>query len=135
VPGIVLVALQKRAPASQIGTYYGGTPLLNLGGEISDFGDTAALISSLDMVVSVDTSAAHLAAAMRKPTWITLSYAHDRFWMPNRNNSPWYPTVRLFRQVAPRRWEPVVAGIVKLLRRPPGEGLKHDVMKLCNTRS
>lgn len=115
VPGIALVSLQKGQPASQIGTYYGTAPLLNLGSEINDFADTAAIIASLDLVVSVDTSVAHLAAAMGKPTWIMLPYAPDWRWMLNRNDSPWYPTVRLFRQPALRRWEHVVTEIAKLL--------------------
>lgn len=75
---------------------------------IADFPGTAALIANLDLVISVDTSIAHLAAAMGKPTWILLSSAPDWRWMLERTDSPWYDSVRLFRQTAPRDWSGVV---------------------------
>jgi hypothetical protein len=71
---------------------------------IADFPGTAALIANLDLVISVDTSIAHLAAALGKPTWVLLSTAPDWRWMLERADSPWYDSVRLFRQTAPRVW-------------------------------
>ncbi len=79
--------------------------------EIADFGDTAALIEQMDLIISVDTSAAHLACAMGKPVWMMLPYSPDFRWLTNREDSPWYPTARLFRQPSPGNWDAVVAKI------------------------
>ena len=75
---------------------------------LRDFADTAALIAQLDLVISVDTAAAHLAGAMGKPVWLLLSYTTDWRWMTGREDSPWYPTMRLFRQEKPGEWHPVI---------------------------
>lgn len=77
-------------------------------GEIRDFGDTAALIGEMDLVISVDTAVAHLAGALGKPVWILLPYAPDFRWLLNREDSPWYPTARLFRQPVLHSWDRVV---------------------------
>ncbi len=76
--------------------------------ELGDFGDTAALIEQMDLVISVDTAAAHLACALGKHVWILLPYTVDFRWFTDREDSPWYPTARLFRQPAFHAWEPVV---------------------------
>jgi tetratricopeptide (TPR) repeat protein len=81
-----------------------GLPLRIEAEAIADFPGTAALIANLDLVISVDTSIAHLAAALGKPTWILLSSAPDWRWMLERDDSPWYDSVRLFRQTTPRDW-------------------------------
>jgi len=78
------------------------------GAEIQDFSDTAALCDLVDLVISVDTSVAHLAGALGKPTWILLPYAPDWRWMLDRDDSPWYPSVRLYRQDRDRLWTPVL---------------------------
>ncbi|HEY3755006.1 MAG TPA: tetratricopeptide repeat-containing glycosyltransferase family protein [Opitutaceae bacterium] len=75
-----------------------------LGPELGDFGDTAAAIAQMDLVISVDTSVAHLSAALGKSTWILLPFSPDWRWLLEREDSPWYPTVRLFRQPAPGDW-------------------------------
>jgi Tfp pilus assembly protein PilF len=111
MPGVSLFSLQKGAGQSQIGSYWGRAPLFNLGPEIRDFADTMAILDCLDLVVSVDTSVVHLAGAMGKPVWVMLPFAPDWRWLLGRDDSPWYPTVRLFRQTADRRWEPVMAAI------------------------
>lgn len=85
------------------------------GPELNDFSDTAALISRMDLVISVDTSVAHLAGALGRPVWLLLPYAPDWRWMLNRDDSPWYPTMRLFRQPAPRDWESVIALVARAL--------------------
>ena len=72
------------------------------------FADTAALISALDLVVSVDTSVAHLAGALAKPGWVLLSLIPDWRWLLDRDDSPWYPTMRLFRQGETRHWPEVI---------------------------
>ena len=72
--------------------------------EFGDFSDTAALISQLDLVISVDTSVAHLAGALGKPVWILLTHVPDWRWLLDRDDSPWYPSARLFRQRETREW-------------------------------
>ena len=79
-----------------------------VGAEIQDFSDTAALCDLVDLVISVDTSVAHLAGALGKPTWILLPYAPDWRWMLDRDDSPWYPSVKLYRQDRDRSWTPVL---------------------------
>ena len=80
----------------------------DLCGNIQDFADTAALVAHLDLVITVDTSVAHIAGALAKPTWILLPFASDWRWLTHREDSPWYPTVRLFRQPRPRDWRSVI---------------------------
>jgi tetratricopeptide (TPR) repeat protein len=117
LPQVTLVSLQKGATQAQIGTYWGRAPLINLGPEIQDYGDTMAILESLELVVTVDTSVGHLAGAMGKPVWIMLPYAPDWRWLVGRDDSPWYPTARLFRQSAARDWQPVVAKIATEMAR------------------
>jgi tetratricopeptide (TPR) repeat protein len=83
--------------------------------DLHDFSDTAALIGNLDVVVSVDTSVAHLAGALGKPFWLLNRYNTCWRWLLDRDDSPWYPTARLFRQDATRAWEPVVARVAAAL--------------------
>ncbi len=117
LPGVALVSLQKGAAQAEIGGYWGHAPLLNLGPEIRDFGDTMAILECLERVVTVDTAVAHLAGAMGKPVSIMLPYAPDWRWLTDRSDSPWYPSAELFRQSAERRWEPVVAAVAEALVR------------------
>ena len=85
----------------------------------SDFAETAGLIANLDLVISVDTSVAHLSAAMGKPTWILLALIADQRWLLERTDSPWYPSARLFRQRARGDWNSVIAEAAEALRAPP----------------
>ena len=78
--------------------------MMNLAPHIQDVADTAALISHLDLVIAVDTSVAHIAGALGKATWVLLPFSADWRWLIDREDSPWYPTVRLFRQVKPGDW-------------------------------
>ena len=82
---------------------------------LADFSDTAAVIASMDLIITVDTSVAHLAGAMGKPVWILLAYTADWRWLTDRDDCPWYPTARLFRQQAPHAWEAVVARVNEAL--------------------
>jgi tetratricopeptide (TPR) repeat protein len=96
----------------------GGLPkLVHLGDEIGGFADTAAIISLLDVVISVDTAVAHLAGALGKPVVILLPYAADFRWMRGRSDTPWYPTARLMRQPAFGDWDSVIVGLREELRR------------------
>jgi len=118
IPGIALVSLQKGAAQAQIGGYWGRAPLVNLGPELRDFGDTMAVLECLERVVAVDTSVVHLAGAMGKAASVMLPYAPDWRWLLDRTDSPWYPTLRLFRQGPDRSWEAVVGAIVKEISAP-----------------
>ncbi len=90
--------------------------IIHFGDELKDFSDTAALIANLDLVVAVDTSVAHLAGALAKPVWVLLPFNPDWRWLLDRDDSPWYPTARLFRQDESRRWEAVIARASAALR-------------------
>lgn len=112
-PRIEYVSLQKGQPAEAEPQElrrkgWSGPRLLEMTAELSDFAQTAALIESLDLVVSVDTATAHLAAALGKPTWILSRFDGCWRWLLGRSDSPWYPSVRLFRQPAPGIWDAVV---------------------------
>ena len=84
--------------------------------EIADFADTAALIENLDLIISVDTAVAHLAGALGKPVWILLPHVADWRWLREREDSPWYPSARLYRQSAPGNWAPVIDRVMGELR-------------------
>ncbi len=115
VAGIALLALQKGPKTSQAGGYYGLAPLINLGAEIDDYDDTMAILENLDLLVTVDTSVAHLAGAMGRPVWIMLPRVPDWRWLLGRSDTPWYPTARLFRQRTVRQWDDVVKRIAEEL--------------------
>jgi hypothetical protein len=101
-------SLQKGPATEQFQDLPPNTKLIDLDAEQRDFADTAAIVSNLDLVISVDTSVAHLAGAMGKPVWILLRYVPDWRWLLGREDSPWYPTARLFRQPTLDAWDPVV---------------------------
>ena len=84
------------------------TGIVDLTSHLTDFAETAALVSCLDLVISVDTSVVHLAGALGRPVWTLLPYAPDWRWLLDRDDSPWYPTMRLFRQAAARDWADVL---------------------------
>ncbi len=85
--------------------------VVQFGRDLGDFAQTAGLVAELDLIVTVDTSAAHLAAALGRPTWILLSFVADWRWLLEREDSPWYPTARLFRQTQAGDWDGVIARV------------------------
>jgi ADP-heptose:LPS heptosyltransferase len=99
--------------------------LHNFMDENRDFSDTAAIIANLDVVVTVDTSVAHVAAALGKPTWILLGFAHDWRWLQNREDSDWYRSVKLYRQGADLDWEPVLQRVAADLAKSAGALARH----------
>jgi len=112
------IGLQKEVAASDMSVLASCADLRQLGSELADFADTAALVELMDLVVTVDTSVAHVAGAMGKPVWILLPLnAHDWRWMLDREDSLWYPTARLFRQATDGDWANVVSRVSEELMR------------------
>jgi hypothetical protein len=102
------VSLQKDVRPDDAAALRKRSDIIDLTADLTDFVATAALVSCLDLVITVDTSVAHLAGAMGCPTWILLPYTPDYRWLLDRDDSPWYPTVRLFRQTETRDYVTVV---------------------------
>ena len=117
VPGIQFISLQKGEGEKEAARAPKAQPLLALGGAVTDFADTAAIIEQLDLVISVDTAVAHLAGALGKSCWLLLpDYMTDWRWLRERSDSPWYPQMRLFRQEEDGRWEPVIRQVAQTLQ-------------------
>ncbi|MFA9439265.1 tetratricopeptide repeat protein [Uliginosibacterium sp. sgz301328] len=117
VPGIAWVSLQKGAAQSQLSALPAGAFVHAMGDYLGDYAETAAVISQLDLVITVDTSVAHLAGALGKPVWILLAGNAEWRWLSERQDSPWYPTARLFRQRLLGQWEPLAATIAQALQK------------------
>jgi ADP-heptose:LPS heptosyltransferase len=92
------------------------TPLRDLTYDLNDFSETAALISHMDVVISVDTSVAHLAGALGKPVWVLLPHHPDFRWLRDRKDSPWYPTAKLFRQSGHGAWGDVIVQLSRQIK-------------------
>jgi Flp pilus assembly protein TadD len=117
------ISLQKGAAEDQALRPPAGMTLHPVASQMEDFADTAAVIANLDLVISVDTAVAHLAGALGKPCWLLLpDYRCDWRWMAERDDTPWYPSMRLFRQPRGGGWAPVIAAVVEALAswKPPG---------------
>jgi tetratricopeptide (TPR) repeat protein len=115
VPGASFYSLQIEDPLVGPGRLPQGFTLNNLTSHIRDFSDTAAYIANLDLVITVDTAVAHLAGSMGKPVWLLLPFIPDWRWLLDRYDSPWYPTMRLFRQKKAGDWSGVLAETVRAL--------------------
>lgn len=111
LPGIRLVSLQKGDAAAELERLPAGMRVVDRGPELRDFADTAAVIAGLDLVISVDTSVAHLAGAMGAPTWVLARHGADWRWLGEGGRTPWYPTARVYRQQEEGGWEGVVARV------------------------
>ncbi len=116
IRGVQLYGLQKGPATAQIDDLADEMSVVNLGEDFKDFSDTAAAIENMDLIISVDTSVLHLAGAMGKPTWGLISYVLDWRWLLEREDSPWYKTVRLFRQKKLGDWEDVLNSVATKLR-------------------
>ena len=109
LPGLQWYSLQKGSAAvSEASAAAPFDQIIDLSGHIGDFADTAALLEQLDLLITIDTSVAHLAGALGKPTWLLLPFSADWRWLLGRSDSPWYPSFRLFRQLVPGQWPAVI---------------------------
>jgi Flp pilus assembly protein TadD len=117
VPGVAFISLQKGAGENEAANPPAGQPLLDPGSGLSDFADTAGLVTNLDLVISVDTAVAHLAGALNKPCWVLLpAYRPDWRWLADRRDTPWYPGVmRLFRQTEMGDWGETLEDVARAL--------------------
>ncbi|MFQ3679860.1 MAG: tetratricopeptide repeat protein, partial [Pseudanabaenaceae cyanobacterium] len=118
-PDIRFFALQKDLREEEEAVWQDLPELIDLRAQLTDFGATAAAIQTLDLVISVDTAVVHLAGAMGAPVWVLLPFLPDWRWLLERDDSPWYPTARLFRQTRPGDWEPVLAAVQAALQTRP----------------
>ena len=114
--GCIFYSLQVGERRQDIGQHNLNESLIDLGQDLADFAVTASAIEQLDLVISVDTAVAHLAGALGKPVWTLLPYMPDWRWMLDREDTPWYPTMRLFRQKKPGDWEGVFRDVEIRLR-------------------
>ena len=119
IPGVRLISLQKEEENAELENLPAGMAVERLGPEFDSgpdaFADSAAVMASLDLVISSDTALAHLAGALGRPVWVALKYVPDWRWMLDRADTPWYPTMRLFRQPAAGDWAPVFAEMAAAL--------------------
>lgn len=115
LPGVRLISLQKHDGVEQLLEVPGGLQIETLGADFDNppdaFIDTAAVMESLDLIITPDTAIAHLAGALGRPTWVALKQVTDWRWLLDRSDSPWYPTIRLFRQPFPNDWSAVFAAM------------------------
>jgi tetratricopeptide (TPR) repeat protein len=115
IPGVRLISLQKASETETLRDVRAGMKVEILGPEFDAgpdaFLDTAAVMETLDLVISVDSAIAHLAGALARPTWVLLKYVSDWRWLIERSDSPWYPTMRLFRQTQPGDWRSAFAAV------------------------
>jgi hypothetical protein len=120
VPGVCLIALQRGRGLEQLAEHGGRLKILDLPGRSEDpaegWLDTAALIQALDLVIITDNGVVHLAGALGARTWTALRFMPDWRWLLHREDSPWYPTMRLFRQQKPGDWAEVFQRIAAALR-------------------
>lgn len=117
LPDLHWVALQKEVPEEDMPLLEGARIATFLGDRQSDLADAAAMIAMLDLVITIDTSIAHLAGAMGKPVWVLLPFSADWRWLRHRDDSPWYPTARLFRQAALGDWTSVARQVENAIGR------------------
>jgi len=111
-PGVTWIALQKGPTAEELAALPSGVVVWDGSSRDRDLAETAALIATLDLVVTTDTCIAHLAGAMARPVWILLPHLSDWRWMQQIETTPWYPTARLFRQSSPGDWAGVLDRVI-----------------------
>jgi hypothetical protein len=119
-PDVTFLAIQKGPAAQQAASPLPGMSMVSLSDEIQDFEDTAAILAVADLLISVDSSPVHLAGALGRPAWVMLPLVPDWRWLLNRNDTPWYPSVRLFRQPSRGDWGGVMGAMAQELAQLAG---------------
>jgi Flp pilus assembly protein TadD len=115
VRNVQFYSLQKGPPGEQAKNPPPGLNLIDLGPQLDDFADTAAVMSLMDLIITTDTSIPHLAGALGRPVWLMLQFVPDFRWLLDRDDSPWYPTMRLFRQKTRGDWPGVIGRVTEAL--------------------
>ena len=123
--GVQLLSLQKGAGVEQLQPMDERFPVTELGSRLNDFMVTAAVMKNLDLVITCDTAVAHLAGALGVPVWVALPFVPDWRWLLDRGDSPWYPTMRLFRQESRGDWQ----GVFRRIEVALGERLAGRAMR------
>lgn len=108
LPNVQLYSLQKGPPEVELRLAPRDAPVIDLAPQLGDFADTAAAIDGLDLVLMTDSAVAHLAGAMNRPVWVLIGFSAHWLWLANREDSPWYPSMRFFRQSRPGEWGSVM---------------------------
>jgi ADP-heptose:LPS heptosyltransferase len=116
LPDIDFFSLQMGPPGEEMKNAGLSERIRDLAPFLSDFAETAAALSSMDLLISVDTAVAHLAGTLGKPVWTFIPFAPDWRWLLSREDSPWYPSMRLFRQQAQGDWEAVIDEVARALQ-------------------
>jgi len=135
ISGVSLYGLQKGEISGQDRELAGKILVTNFGDELKDFSDTAGVIENLDLVISIDTSLAHLAGAMGKPVWVLLPFIPDWRWLLDREDSPWYPTMRLYRQKIRGNWEEAIKRVANSLEQLAGNHNTLEALDLTVNRA
>ena len=115
MPDVQLYSLQMGSGREQLSALGEPSPVVDLGDRLGDFHNTAAIVSNLDLLITCDSAPAHLAGALGVNVWVALTMIPDWRWMLGRNDSPWYPSMRLFRQTGPGDWDAVFQNIQEAL--------------------
>jgi len=128
LPHVQLYSLQKGPPRAQLQERAGNVPVIDLAPHLNDFQDTAALVSRLDLVIMTDTAVAHLCGALGRPVWLLLNFVPYWLWLATGEDTPWYPSMRLFRQKSWNDWQGVFdAASAELLALGLGSSSREDV--------
>jgi hypothetical protein len=133
---LAFYSLQKGEGAEQTAYPPPGLKIHDWTAELNDFADTAGLIANLDLVISIDTSVPHLAGALGRPVWTLLPFDGEWRWLLEREDTPWYPSMRLFRQEKPGDWSGVLAKVAAALRQwaaAPDLTLLKNIRSVCGT--
>ncbi len=116
IPGVKIYSLQKGNGEKQLDNLANEMEIINLGKTFKDFSDTAAVIENMDLIITIDTSVAHLSGALGKPAWVLLPYVSEFRWLMDREDTPWYKNMRLFRQNISGNWDYVISNVANSLK-------------------
>jgi hypothetical protein len=117
--GATFISIQRDIRSEDAASLAAESHVIHIGDALMDFSDTAAVLASCDLVITVDTAVAHLAGVMGRPVWVLIPFAPDWRWGLEGEATPWYPTARLFRQTVPGDWDNVLTRVAAALARLP----------------